>query len=137
MASSGCPPKRLRVSCSHGEPVLVVLAGELDTGTAPVLVEAVATALAAGPEPRVIVLDLAGLHFLAAATVRVLSAMTDHAAAQHTRLRTVTGGNVVVSRALRLSGADRVLDVYPDRAAALRAGDDREFLRLTARMWNS
>ena len=69
--------------------------------------------------------------------VRVLSAVTDHAAALNARLRIVTGGNTVVSRALRLTGADRELDVYPDRGSALSAGDGREFLRLTARMWNS
>jgi hypothetical protein len=33
--------------------------------------------------------------------------------------------------------ADRELDVHPDRGSALSAGDGREFLRLTARMWTS
>lgn len=136
MASFEAPTGRLRVSCSHGEPVLLALAGELDAGTVLVVVGAVAAALAGSPEPRVIVLDLAELHFLGAAGVRVLTAVTDHAAAQNARLRVVTGGNAVVSRALRLTGAARVLDVYPGRDAALRAGDGREFLRLTARMWN-
>ncbi|WP_410641120.1 STAS domain-containing protein [Amycolatopsis sp. lyj-346] len=115
--------------------MFLTLAGELDAGTVLVVVGAVAAALAGSPEPRVIVLDLGGLHFLGAAGVRVLSAVTDHAAAQNARLRIVTGGNAVVSRALRLTGADRVLDVYPDRGTALGAGDGREFLRLAARMW--
>lgn len=137
VASFGSPAGRLRISCSHGEPVLLTLSGELDAGTVLVVVGAVAAALASSPEPRVIVLDLAQLHFLGAAGVRVLSAVTDHAAAQNARLRVVTGGNPLVSRALRLTGADRVLDVYPDRCAALSVGDGREFLRLTARMWNS
>jgi anti-anti-sigma factor len=137
VASFAAPPGRLRVSCSHGEPVLLALTGELDAGTVLVVVGSVAAALAGTPEPRVIVVDLAGLHFLGAAGVRVLSAMTDQAAAQNARLRIVTGENAVVSRALRLTGVDRVLDVYPDRGAALDAGDGREFLRLTARMWNS
>ncbi|MEV6447464.1 STAS domain-containing protein [Amycolatopsis sp. NPDC051716] len=117
--------------------MLLALTGELDAGTVLVVVGSVAAALAGTPEPRVIVVDLAGLHFLGAAGVRVLSAMTDQAAAQNARLRIVTGENAVVSRALRLTGVDRVLDVYPDRGAALSAGDGREFLRLTARMWNS
>ncbi|MBE8522118.1 STAS domain-containing protein [Amycolatopsis sp. H6(2020)] len=117
--------------------MLLALAGELDGGTALVVVGSVAAALAGSPEPRVIVLDLAEVHFLGAAGVRVLSAVTDHAAAQNTRLRVVTGGNAVVCRALRLTGADRVLDVYPDLGTALGAGDGREFLRLAARMWNS
>ncbi|SEC51909.1 anti-anti-sigma factor [Amycolatopsis tolypomycina] len=137
MASFGYPTGRLRVSCSHGDPVLLAFSGELDAGTVLVVVGAVAAALAGSPEPRSIVLDLAGLHFLGAAGVRVLSAVTDHAAAQNARLRVVTGGNAVVCRALWLTGADRVLDVYPDRAAALAAADSGEFLRLTARMWNS
>ncbi len=137
VACFGSPAGRLRVSCSHGEPVFLTLAGELDAGTVLVVVGAVAAALASTPEPRVIVLDLAQLHFLGAAGVRVLSAVTDHAAAQAARLRVVTGGNAVVSRALRLTGANRVLDVYGDRESALSAGDGREFLRLTARMWNS
>lgn len=137
MASSGSPAERLGVSCSHGEPVLLALTGELDAGTVLVVVAAVAAALAGSPEPRAIVLDLAEVHFLGAAGVRVLSAVTDHAAAQNARLRIVTGGNPVASRALRLTGADRVLDVYADRGTALGAGDGREFLRLTARMWNS
>ncbi len=67
----------------------------------------------------------------------MLSAVTGQAAARNARLRVVTGSNAVVSRALRLTGTDRVLDVYPDRGTALRVGDGREFLRLTARMWNS
>ncbi|MFB9690709.1 STAS domain-containing protein [Amycolatopsis plumensis] len=137
MASSAFPAGRLRVTCSREEPVLLALSGELDAGTVLVLVGAVAAALAGRPEPRVIVLDLGNLHFLGAAGVRVLNAMTDHAAAQDARLRIVTGGNPVVARALRLTGAARVLDVYPDRDAALNAGDGREFLRLTARMWNA
>ncbi|WP_206784974.1 STAS domain-containing protein [Amycolatopsis sp. MtRt-6] len=137
MASFGSPTGRLRVLCSHGDPALLTFAGELDVGTVLVVVKAVAAALAGAGEPRAVVLDLAGLHFLGAAGVRVLSAATDHAAAQNARLRVVTGGNAVVSRALRLTGASRVLDVYPDRAAALAAGDDDEFLRLTARMRNS
>lgn len=137
VTSSGSPTRRLRVSCSPGQPVLLALAGELDAGTVLDVVGAVATALAESSEPRVLVLDLADLHFLGAAGVRVLSVVTDHAAARNARLRIVTGGNAVVSRALRLTGANRVLDVYPDRGTALNAGDGREFLRLTARMWNS
>ncbi len=137
VASSGSPTRRLRVSCSHGEPALLALTGELDAGTVVVVVGAVAAALAVSPEPQVLVLDLGGLQFLGAAGVRVLSAVTDHAAARSARLRVVTGGNAVVSRALRLTGAERVLDVYPDRATALTAGDNCEFLRLTARMWHS
>ncbi|KDN19099.1 STAS domain-containing protein [Amycolatopsis rifamycinica] len=137
MTSSGAPTGRLRVSCSRGEPGLLVLTGELDAGTVLVVVGAVAAALAGTPRPRVIVLDLGGLHFLGAAGVRALGAVTGHAADRNARLRVVTGGNTVVSRALRLTGADRVLDVYPDRRAALDAGDGGEFLRLTARMWNS
>ncbi|MEU4252509.1 STAS domain-containing protein [Amycolatopsis sp. NPDC026612] len=137
MASSVPPKGRLRVSCSRGEPVLLALAGELDAGTIVDVGEAVAAALAVRPPPRVIVLDLAELHFLGAAGLRVLNAVTGQAAARNARLRVVTGGNAVVSRALRMTGTDRVLDVYPDRGAALRVGDGREFLRLTARMWNS
>ncbi|WP_410616957.1 STAS domain-containing protein [Amycolatopsis sp. lyj-109] len=113
----------------------LTLAGELDAGTVCAVVGAVAAALSGSP--RVILLDLAELHFLGAAGVRALSVVTGHAAARNARLRVVTGGTTVATRALRLTGADRVLDVYPDRAAALDAGDGREFLRLTARMWNS
>jgi anti-sigma B factor antagonist len=127
----------LRISCSHGEPVLLALAGELDPGTVVVAAGAVTAALAGCPAPRAIVLDLADVHFLGAAGVHALCAVTDHAAAGHARLRVVTGGNAVVSRALRLTGADRVLDVYADRGTALRAGDDSEFLRLAAQLWNS
>jgi anti-anti-sigma factor len=127
----------LRVSCFPGEPAVLALSGDLDAGTVLLVVRAVATALAGCPAPRVIVLDLAEVHFLGAAGVRVLCEAADHAAAAGARLRVVIGGNAVVSRALRLTGADRLLDGYPDRAAALSAGDDREFRRLTARMWDS
>ncbi len=67
VATSGSPTGRLRVSCSHGEPVLLALAGELDAGTTVDVGEAVAAALAGHPPPRVIVLDLAELHFRGAA----------------------------------------------------------------------
>ncbi|MET9000234.1 STAS domain-containing protein [Amycolatopsis sp. Hca4] len=117
--------------------MLLALSGELDAGTVLVVVGAVAAALAGSPEPKAIVLDLSRVNFLGAAGVRVLSAVTDNAADRNVRLRIVTGGNPLVSRALRLTGADRVLDVYPDLGAASSAGDGREFLRLTARMWNS
>ncbi|WP_233223717.1 STAS domain-containing protein [Amycolatopsis sp. CA-128772] len=135
MTSSGAPTGRLRVSCSPGEPVVLALAGELDAGTVLLVVRAVAGALHRCPAPRVVVLDLTDVCFLGAAGVHVLCEAADHAAAVGARLRVVTGGNAVVNRALLLTGADRVLDCYPDRAAALGAGDDREFFRLTARMW--
>ncbi|MEV4053634.1 STAS domain-containing protein [Amycolatopsis sp. NPDC049688] len=136
MRSCGGPTGRLRLSCSAGDPVVLNLAGELDAGTALLVVRAVAAALDRCPAPRVIVLDLAEVLFLGAAGVRVLCEAADHTAAAGARLRIVTGGNAVVSRALLLTGANRVLDSYPDRAAALSAGDGREFLRLTTRMWN-
>ncbi|MEV6876178.1 STAS domain-containing protein [Amycolatopsis sp. NPDC051128] len=125
------------MSSSHGEPLVLALSGELDVGTVLIVVRAVAAALAARPAPQVIVLDLADLRFLGAAGVRVLCAAADHAAAESTTLRVVTGGNSEVERALRLSGMDRVLDVYPDRVAAVRAGDRHDFLRLATRMWES
>ncbi|EOD66037.1 anti-anti-sigma factor [Amycolatopsis vancoresmycina DSM 44592] len=137
MTSSGAPAGRLRVSCSPGKPVVLALAGELDAGTVLLVVRAVGAALDRCPAPRVLLLDLAEVHFLGAAGVRVLCEAADHAAALSARLRIVTGGNPVVSRALLLTGANRVLDSYPDRAAALSAGDGSEFLRLTAEMWNS
>ena len=137
MASFGFPPGRLRVSGSHGEPVVLALAGELDVGTVLVVVRSVAAALATSPAPQVIVLDLTELRFLGAAGVRVLCTAADHAAAEGTTVRVVTGGNPVVERSLSLSGKDRVLDVYPDRVAAVRAGDRYDFLRLATLLWET
>lgn len=137
MASFGFPPGRLRVSGSHGEPVVLALAGELDVGTVLVVVRSVAAALATSPAPQVIVLDLTELRFLGAAGVRVLCTAADHAAAEGTTVRVVTGGNPVVERSLSLSGKDRVLDVYPDRVAAVRAGDRHDFLRLATLLWET
>ncbi|MDT7802154.1 MAG: hypothetical protein QOI78_5587 [Actinomycetota bacterium] len=128
--------KRLQISRSHGEPVVLAAQGELDEGTTLTVVRAVAAALASVPPPQVIVLDLSGLRALSLTGVRVVLAVVDHAAADAVHVRVVTGGPVA-GPVLRAIGVDRVLDVYPTRSAALHAGDRAEFLRLTTLLWNA
>ena len=56
---------RLTTSRSHGDPAVVTLDGELDSGTVLIMARAVAQCLAQDPAPEVVVLDLSGVTLLA------------------------------------------------------------------------
>ena len=126
---------RLTTSRSHGDPAVVTLDGELDSGTVLIMARAVSQCLAHDPPPEVLVLDLTGVTALAASGIRVLLHAHDHAARGRTTLRITAPRHPGPLRALRLSGAYAIFDVYADRRAALAAGDRSSFLELAHRLW--
>ena len=128
---------RLTTSRSHGDPAVVTLDGELDSGTVLIMARAVAQCLAQDPAPEVVVLDLSGVTLLATAAIRVLLHARDHAARGRTTLRITAPRHPVPLGALRISGAYALFDVYADRRAALTAGDRSSFLELAHRLWTA
>jgi len=87
--------------------------------------------------PAVVVLDLAGVTVLATSAIRVLLHARDHAARCRTTLRITAPCHPGPLRALRISSAYAIFDVYVDRAAALAAGDRSSFPELAHRMWTA
>lgn len=97
---------------------MLEVSGEVDMLTAPQLEEAVGRAL--DDAPKVLVLDLAKVTFLASAGLSVLT-RSHQRSATATSLR-VVADNEHTLRPLRLMGMDRELHTYPTRDAALTAG---------------
>jgi anti-anti-sigma factor len=111
------------VCFSPGEPALLTLTGEVDAATTTFLANELTAAITTGRPPRTLVLDLAGVGFLSAAGVGMLLAAQNQAAAGGIALRVAAGTASIVTRALRISGAHAVLDVYPTVFDALAAPD--------------
>ena len=129
---------RLRMSCSHGDPVVLALAGRLDAASVLGAARKLVQVLAGAPPPRAMVVDLAQLEWMTAAGVVMLHGAADHAAARHTAVRIAVGSNPVVARLLGDPRVAAVLDTYPDRAAALSACADRDtFVEWAERLWHS
>ncbi|RJQ89061.1 STAS domain-containing protein [Amycolatopsis panacis] len=129
MAAGSEGSARLRSSyCYDDLDVLtVLLSGELDDGTALVVVRAVTFAL--DKRPQALVLDLTDLTTLSAAGVHVLRAAQDRAATEGVALRLVAPTAGVASRSLDEAGVSGVFDVYPNRVAARVENDRTAFLR--------
>jgi len=129
---------RLRASCSHGDPVVLALAGTLDSASVLGAARKLVQILAGTPPPRAVVVDLAQLDAMTTAGVLMLHGAADYAAARRTALRIAVGSNPIVARLLGDPRAAAVLDTYPDRAAALAAGADRDaFVDWAERLWDS
>jgi anti-sigma B factor antagonist len=88
--------------------VRLVLSGEVDCATAPMLRRALDTAFASGP--RVVTVDLVAVTFLDSAGLSALAVAHRTAAAQDTRLRVLVGTRAV-SRALQVTGLWDLLGV--------------------------
>lgn len=101
---------------TEGSAVVLHVYGEVDLSTAGELEQAVAAELAA--EPTDLVVDLTDVTFLDSAGLGVL-AHGHVKAEERVRLRVVVTSEVVL-KPLRLTGLDRLLEVYPSVEAALR-----------------
>jgi anti-sigma B factor antagonist len=99
-----------------GEAVVLAVAGEVDLLTAPQFEAAVLRAL--DQRPRVLVIDLLRVTFLASAGLAAL--MKAHDAATTTRLRVVAAGSATL-RPLEITGLTAPLAVFATRDEALRA----------------
>jgi anti-anti-sigma factor len=133
--STSSEPERLGLARIRGESGVVelLLSGELDSSTAPRVVDAVAQILAT--EPEALILDLSGLSFLSVAGVRAIG--TAHAAAGAARLRVVTGERPVVREFLHATRFDAVLDCYRTRSGAEAAGTRAEFVSHARAAWDA
>jgi anti-anti-sigma factor len=87
---------------------IVVLSGEADATTAPLLREVLAEQLNAGA--RLVTVDTSGLSFLDSVSMRVLVLAARALQGRHGRL-VLARPQPVVARLLEITGADRLLDV--------------------------
>ncbi|EOD69241.1 STAS domain-containing protein [Amycolatopsis vancoresmycina] len=109
------PGLRLRTTWPAPHAVLVTARGALDRVTAGDLATLVSDRLWATPGR--LTLDLSEVDFLGVAGVEVLLRAALQAANGGTELLVVTGPNLIVRRALRVTGADRRLAVAEHRPA--------------------
>ena len=87
---------------------IVVLSGEADATTVPLLREVLAKQLEAGA--RLVTVDASGLSFLDSASMRVLILAARALRGRHGRL-VFARPQPLVARLLEITGADRLLDV--------------------------
>jgi anti-anti-sigma factor len=95
--------------------MVLAVTGDVDLYTVPRLTAALE--LAVRERPPVLVVDLTGVEFFGSVGLNALLAAHDQAAA-HTEIRVVAARRVALSP-IQLTGVDRLLAVYPSRAAAL------------------
>ncbi|MEV6445017.1 STAS domain-containing protein [Amycolatopsis sp. NPDC051716] len=99
----------------QGEAIVVEVAGDVDTTTAPALVQAADEALA--EQPPVLVVDLSRVEFLASPGLTAL--LTIHRnAGTGTAVRIVASGRATL-RPIQLTGLEESLSLFPTREAAL------------------
>ncbi|WP_284742638.1 STAS domain-containing protein [Amycolatopsis sp. RTGN1] len=101
----------------QGDAVVVEVAGDVDTTTAPALAQAAAEALTAAPP--LLVIDLTRVDFLASPGLTAL--LTIHRdAGPGTVVRIVAAGRATL-RPIQLTGLEESLSLFPTREAALTA----------------
>lgn len=108
----------LTTSVVHREGVTVVsVGGEIDLSTGPAFEAAIGGAL--NEDPRVLVIELSAVRFMASAGLRILAAT--HEKLSKPGQLAVVAGNPAVSRAIQLSGLDQLFSLYPTLRDALIA----------------
>jgi anti-sigma B factor antagonist len=111
------PQDLLRVTPHHSDgTVVLAAAGEVDLLSAPVLSEAITTALA--DAPALLVVDLTEVSFLASIGITVLLEAR-RVTGDRTRVRVVAPEHGVVNRTLQLTGLHEALAVVTTRDDAL------------------
>ena len=115
-SATAVPFGEFRISRTEQEEAVVVeVAGDVDTTTAPALVQAADEALA--EEPPVLVVDLSRVEFLASPGLTAL--LTIHRnAGTGTAVRIVAAGRATL-RPIQLTGLESSLSLFPTREAAL------------------
>ncbi|VVJ21404.1 anti-anti-sigma factor [Amycolatopsis camponoti] len=99
----------------QGDALVLEVAGDVDTTTAPALVRAAGEALA--EKPPLLVVDLTGVEFLASPGLTAL--LTIHRdAGPGTAVRIVASGRATL-RPIQLTGLEESLSLFPTREAAL------------------
>jgi anti-sigma B factor antagonist len=117
--SEGVTPDGFSVQAEDtGDTVVLNVTGEVDMATAPALEESIKEALARGP--KVLVVDLSGVGFLASAGMSVLIGGNQRAGEQ-TRFRLVAAGSATL-RPMELTGIAAEFSIHPTRDQALSGG---------------
>ncbi|HEY3468954.1 MAG TPA: STAS domain-containing protein [Amycolatopsis sp.] len=118
VSTTAVPFAEFRIARSQQDGAVVVeVAGDVDTTTAPAVVQAADDALAAGPP--VLVVDLTRVEFLASPGLTAL--LTIHRnAGTGTAVRIVASGRATL-RPIQLTGLEESLSLFPTREAALAA----------------
>ncbi len=107
----------MEVKVEHiGSLLVVAVAGRLDTGTAP-LFDAQLAPLLAAPRPQIL-LDLESVAYISSAGLRSMLQLVKHTAAHGGRVG-IFGAPGHIMEVVEISGFPGLLDVYPDRAAAV------------------
>ncbi|WP_410596419.1 STAS domain-containing protein [Amycolatopsis sp. lyj-23] len=115
-SATAVPFGEFRIARTEQEDAVVVeVAGDVDTTTAPALVQAADEALA--EQPQVLVVDLTRVEFLASPGLTAL--LTIHRnAGTATAVRIVASGRATL-RPIQLTGLEESLSLFPTREAAL------------------
>ncbi len=113
MSLDACPVRRA------GGTAVIVLPPEIDLNNADRIGAELDQARAA--DTAVLIADMTGALFCDSAGVRMLIRAFHRAAAAGTTLR-LAAGSVPVRRVLELTGADSVIETYPDLDAATQGG---------------
>ena len=115
-SATAVPFGEFRIARTEQEGAIVVeVAGDVDTTTAPAVVEAADAALA--DQPPVLVVDLSRVEFLASPGLTAL--LTIHRnAGPGTAVRIVAAGRATL-RPIQLTGLEESLSLFPTREAAL------------------
>jgi anti-anti-sigma factor len=112
----------MEVTFEHvGKLLLVTVSGRLDTGTAPVFDTQLAPALAE-PRPQIL-LDLGGVAYISSAGLRSMLQLVKYTSAHGGRVG-IFGAPPQIIEVIEISGFPGLMDVYPDREAALQAARD-------------
>jgi anti-sigma B factor antagonist len=121
-AGPWAPSPSLDATVSRPRPgaVLLVVAGEVDTRTAPELEAGLDTALEAAADGRgaAVVVDLGAVTFLASSGLAVLIGGANRASERGRRLHLVPGTRAV-ARPLQVTGADALFETHDDVDSAL------------------
>ncbi|WP_375486701.1 STAS domain-containing protein [uncultured Mycobacterium sp.] len=115
----------LAVNHEHDDDGIVVrVKGDIDSGTIGELVTELTTALnlASTHPARLLVVDLQEVNFFGSAGLNAVLNCHDQGAATGTSVRLVANRAEVV-RPIEVTNLDRVLDLYPTLADALRSRD--------------
>jgi anti-sigma B factor antagonist len=106
---------RVHVEQADGRATVVALAGELDLSTVPRLQSCLLEQQGAGAP---VIVDLSQVSFIDSSGIGAL-VRAFHGSENGRRLLTVIAPNTQVERVLQVTGIDRALPLFGDRAAAL------------------